>query len=109
MLQTDSGIRNLAPIRGSAQLPHQLGDLCHARRADGMSLRQQTTRRVDHDFTAIGVVLVQNHACRAAFGLETQGFVAHELIGREAVVQLRHIDVLGSQAGTFVGDVGRAT
>ena len=67
-----------------------------------MALGQQAARRVGHDLAAVGVVAVDDELLGAALGAQAQRLVGEQLVVREAVVQLDHVDVLGADAGRLV-------
>ena len=102
VLQREPRALDLALLGLAAQLPHQLGALRQAGRAQRVALRQQPAGRVGDDAPAVGVVAVEDELLGRAFGREAERLVGDQLVGGEAVVQLDDVDVLGADAGLLV-------
>uniref|UniRef100_A0A182NXB3 Uncharacterized protein n=1 Tax=Anopheles dirus TaxID=7168 RepID=A0A182NXB3_9DIPT len=94
MLQRQFGALHLTLVRLTAQLPAQLRTLRQARRAERMSLGDQTTARVDNHTTTVRVVATVNELACLAWLAQPERFVRDQLVSGEAIVQLDHIDVL---------------
>lgn len=58
-----------------------------------MSLRDETSARIDHVLSAVRVVAFEHHLGRLADLAQSERFVRDELVGAEAIVQLNHLNV----------------
>src|SRR5690349_15818339 len=94
------------PVAGLApKLPGDLADLGDAGRAEWVTLREQTTTRVDRLLTADAPVAFVEQPSILAGRTEAETLDAEDLSHREAVVDLRDVDVLGPDPGHLVGDL----
>src|SRR5262249_34993044 len=75
VLERDSGIGDLPVARLSAELPHELGALGDARRAERVALREQAARGVGDEFATIGVVAVPDELLGLALAAQADGLV----------------------------------
>src|ERR1700722_11527628 len=97
VLQCGGNVVDLPLVGLAAQLPGQLGALRQTSGPQRMSLGDQSAGRIDHPATAIGDVAVVDQLGRLALGAQTQGLDRQQLVGREAVVQLDHLEVRRAQ------------
>ena len=102
MLESHLGVRDLAFVRGAPELPHELGALGEAGRAEGMSLREEAAGGVRDPLAAVGVVAFLDELLGAALVAEAERLVRQDLVRGEAVVQLDDLDVLGAEARLVV-------
>ena len=72
-----------------------------------MALGKQSTRRVGHHPSSVGVVTVFHHLLTATLRGQPQRLVAQQLVGGKAVVQLHHIYVLRADAGGGIDQISR--
>ena len=107
MLERDLGAVDLAGVGVAAQLPGELGALREAGRPERVALGDQAAGRVDHRaVAAVGRRLGLDQLVALALGGEAERLVGDQLVGREAVVELAHVDLVGRDAGLLVGLVG---
>ena len=93
--------------RLAAQVGADLPDVGDAGRRDRVALGLQTTRDVDRGLPVPPGGPAVEEVDRAALLAQHEVVVVHELGGREAVVQLDEVEVLGTDAGLLVGLRGR--
>src|ERR1700722_13522298 len=93
VLQCGGDVVDLPLVGLTAQLPGQLGTLRQTSGPQRMPLRDQFAGRVDHPAPAVGDVAVVDQLGRLALGAQPQRLVEQQLVGREAVVQLDHLEV----------------
>ncbi len=105
MLQADARAFDLALVGLAAELPHELGALSEARRAERMALREQAAGRVRHPLAAVGVVAVLDELLGFALAGEPERLVREDLVRREAVVELDDVDVLRAEARLLIDGI----
>ena len=87
--------RHLGTIRLAAQLHHQFVNLCEPRRADRVSFRFETARRVDGDAaTYAGFATLARRPPSPRPGT-TEVFDLYDLANRGGVMHFGHADVSG--------------
>ncbi|KAK1841186.1 hypothetical protein CCHR01_16172 [Colletotrichum chrysophilum] len=103
MLQRGLGPRHGAIVRPPAQVPHQLGALRDARRAERVALGDEPAGRVDDVLAAVRDVPAADQLVRLAGLREAKRVEDDHLVGGEAVVQLDDLDVVLRDAGLGQG------
>lgn len=103
VLQGVLDVGHLSVASPAAQLPHQLSALCEACRTQRVALGNEAAGWVDDVLAAVRIVTCIDEFMRLAGRYQTERIVRDELVRREAVVQLNHLDVLGCDLGVLVG------
>lgn len=81
-------------VSPAAQMPDQLGTLGETRSAERMTLGDETTGGVDDHLSAVGDITSTDHLVGLARFAQLECVDGDHFIGREAVVQLAHLNVL---------------
>src|SRR6185295_18352126 len=102
VLEADLGPLDLTLAAEASELLVQLEALRETGGAEGMALREQTARRIHHPAPSVGHGVVVNQLPGLALAAEPESLVRDELIRREAIVELDHVDVLGPEPGALV-------
>eukprot|EP00755_Sulcionema_specki_P013072 Sspe_Gene.53027::Locus_29340_Transcript_1_1_Confidence_1.000_Length_1426::g.53027::m.53027 len=103
VLKANLGIRHLARPCLPPQLPCEFAALRHPCRPDGVPLRLQSAARVDDPLPAVRVVTLLNQLVPTPHRGQPEGLVRDQLIRREAVVQLHHLDVVRGEPALVEG------
>lgn len=89
---------DLPHFRLTSELPDEFGALRQASRAERMTFREETTRRVRDECSAVGVVSVVNEPLCSALGSRAKRLVGQKLICREAVMEFDDLNVFRTDA-----------
>src|SRR5579884_300144 len=96
-------VRHLALPAAPLQLPGELDHLGGAGRADGVAAGQQASARVHREPAAQPGDPVQDQARRLPLLAQAELLVELQLRDRGGVVELDHVQVLGTHPGALVG------
>jgi signal transduction histidine kinase len=102
VLERETRALDLTLLRLPVQLPDELRALREPGRAERMPLREKPARGVHDPLPAVRHLVVVDELAALAGLAELQALVRDELVRREAVVELDHVDVLGTDARLLV-------
>ena len=97
VLQRNPCALDLTLVGRPAQLRGELGALGEAGSAQRVALGDQPAGGIDHPAATVGGVTLVQEQVAVALGGQTQRLSAERLVGREAIVRLDHVDVVGKR------------
>ena len=92
----------------AAQLGGQFNDLGDACRANGVTSAEKAPTRIDRQPTAKGRRALPEQLNTLIWRRETKPLIEHDLRRRGCIMDLSHMNILGTQAGLVIGLLTRA-